>query len=95
MKLIDVYADWCNPCKVQSQILDNLQEIFPNLEIQKLDADNPDNQDFIDEQHVRNLPALFLYDGEKLLWKTTGLTTQTAIETELKKYNNETGHHVL
>lgn len=86
MKLIDVYADWCNPCKVQSKIIDNIQNKYPDLEIQKLDTDNPDNQDFIEAQHVRNLPAVFLFDGDNLLWKTAGLTTQTIIEEQLNKF---------
>lgn len=86
IKLIDIYADWCNPCKVQSKIVNNIEKKYPDLVVEKLDADNPDNQDFIAEHHVRNLPALFLFKDKELVWKTAGLTTQTQIETELEKY---------
>ena len=38
--LIDFYADWCGPCKMQSPILDQLKDkMGDSIEIKKVDVE--------------------------------------------------------
>lgn len=61
--LVDVYAEWCGPCKMVSPIVDEISvEYQGRLKVGKLDADN--NKETMSHLGVRNIPALLLYkDG--------------------------------
>ena len=62
--LIDFYATWCMPCKMQSQILTDIKDKnIDNLSIVKIDVDN--NEDLVSDFNIVSVPTLLLYkDGE-------------------------------
>lgn len=70
--LVDFFATWCQPCKVQSSVLNSVKEKVGNgARIVKVDTDNyPD----IAAQHgVRSVPTLILFKNGKQLWKGSGV----------------------
>lgn len=62
--LVDIYADWCGPCRMISPIVDEISGIYQGrLNVGKLDADA--SPEIISELGVRNIPTLLLFrDGE-------------------------------
>jgi thioredoxin 1 len=64
--LIDIYADWCGPCKAMEPTLESLQEKYSDtLDIIKIDADNPETGELTQLFKVRSIPTLlFVKDGE-------------------------------
>lgn len=73
--LIDVWADWCAPCKAISPIIDELSvEFHGTLSVGKLDADS--NRDIVSDLSVRNIPAIFLYKNGEIVDKSVGNTTK-------------------
>lgn len=65
--LVDVWAPWCNPCKLIAPIIDQVSNEFQGqLSVGKLNADN--NGDLVKELGIRNIPALLFYkNGQPLL----------------------------
>lgn len=62
--LVDFYADWCAPCKVQGPMIDQLaEEIQDKAIVGKLNIDEARSAAF--QYKVMSIPALILFkDGE-------------------------------
>lgn len=74
--LIDFYAAWCAPCKMQVEILDDLQTKLPtDVEIIKIDVDldKLNTIQFDAMYQVQGVPTLMLFHQGKLLWKHYGV----------------------
>ena len=61
MKLLKFYAEWCGPCKMQSQIIKNAGDKI-KTPIEDVDIDN--NIMMTVEHKVRSVPTLVLLDNE-------------------------------
>lgn len=70
--LVDFYADWCGPCKIQTRILEGLGEEFDKAKILKVNVD--DESDLAAEFDVQSIPTLIVFKDGKLDKKVTGVT---------------------
>jgi thioredoxin 1 len=62
--LIDFYADWCGPCKMMTPVLENVNDIYPNITILKINVDN--FKELSLKHDVSNIPTLDIYErGQK------------------------------
>jgi thioredoxin 1 len=61
--LVDIYADWCGPCKMVALMLDKIEPANPEVKIVKVDADQEGA--LLQEYQVGSIPTLlFFKDGE-------------------------------
>lgn len=61
--MVDVWAEWCGPCKALSPTLEEFAVNNPDVTVIKLNAD--ENPEFCTENAIRGLPSvLFFKDGE-------------------------------
>lgn len=81
--IIDIFAEWCGPCKNMMPILESLSEDFKDtLDIVKMDADNDGTSEILKGFNVRSIPTfVFLKNGEV---QTTIVGSKTASELEAK-----------
>lgn len=61
MKLLKFYAEWCGPCKIQSQIIKNAGDRI-KTPIENVDIDN--NIMMSVDYQVRSVPTLVLLDDD-------------------------------
>lgn len=73
--LVDVHAEWCGPCKVQSPILKEVaSELGERVKVIKVDADK--NPEIARKYDIRGVPTLMIFRDGNLKYKQAGLHTK-------------------
>jgi thioredoxin 1 len=77
--LIDIYADWCGPCKSISPIVKEISEEYKDkLSVFKVNVDI--SQNIALRYNVMSIPTLiFLDKNKKLINQTNGLVSKDVI----------------
>ncbi len=73
--LMDFYADWCGPCRMQSPIIDELANEFKDkAEFKKVNVDK--EGDLATQKGIFVVPTLILEKDGKELKKWMGVTSK-------------------
>lgn len=81
--LVDLYADWCGPCKMLSPTVEAIAEEEKEVKVGKLNVD--ENSDIAAEYGVRSIPTLLIFKNGELKEKSVGVQTKAQIIELLKK----------
>ena len=81
--VLDIYADWCKPCKVYSPILDELQQELPNIEVEKVNIEG--NEQFALDNQVMAVPTTLVYKDGQLVKRIIGAKKKEVIRKELEQ----------
>lgn len=83
--LIDFFATWCQPCKVQSSVLNTVKENIGDMaRIVKIDVDQ--YQSIAAQYQVRGVPTLAIFKNGEMLWKASGVHDVNTLTTLLNQY---------
>ena len=83
--LVDFYADWCGPCKMQAPIVDEVAEELSNkVVVAKANTDNC--YEICVRYGIASIPTLLLFKGGELLEKSVGLTSKAEISNMIIKH---------
>lgn len=81
--LIDLWAEWCGPCKVMTPIVDELAQAYDGRAIiGKLNVD--DNPETPLQYNVRGIPTFLLFKNGELKAKLVGVQTRDALAAQLE-----------
>lgn len=83
--LIDFFATWCQPCKVQSSVLTSVKDnVADTARIIKVDIDQ---YPAIAAQYgVRSVPTIAIFKNGELLYKQSGVHDVNTLTNLLKQY---------
>ncbi|SFI38522.1 thioredoxin family protein [Halpernia frigidisoli] len=83
--LIDFFAVWCGPCKVQSSVLNTVKEnIGEKARIIKIDIDQYPS--IAAQYGVRGVPTLAVFKNGELLYKESGVHDVNRLTGVLEKF---------
>lgn len=76
--VVDVYADWCGPCKMMAPVLEEIAaELEGKVAFVKMDADV--EKDFIQSYNIMSIPTLLFFKDEELVGKLTGFVPKNKV----------------
>lgn len=76
--VLDFYADWCMPCKMQSPIIDEIAEERQDLKVGKINVD--ENQELAEKYEIMSIPTILIIKEGKTVNQFVGVTTKEKIE---------------
>lgn len=82
LALIDFWAEWCAPCRMQSPILDDLaREMGNKVVIGKLNVD--DNRSIAAKYGIMSIPTLMIFQHGKPVKTLVGVQSLERLKREL------------
>ena len=84
--LIDFFAEWCGPCKVQAPILKQAKDTLgEKVRIIKIDVDK--NPEVAQHYKVQGVPTLILFKSGQVKWRQSGVVQANALVQLINQYN--------
>lgn len=82
--LVDFFATWCGPCKMQSPILEQLKtSVGDKANIIKVDIDR--NAELANRYRVQSVPTLIIFKNGEPQWRASGLHQAADLEAKLRE----------
>ena len=80
--LVDFYADWCGPCKMQSPIVDEVASLSDEYKVGKVNVDDED--EIAMRFKISSIPTLLVFKNGEVVKKFVGVTGKDTILAALK-----------
>lgn len=83
--LVDFYATWCGPCKMQAPILDKVKEkVGDTANIIKIDIDR--NEQIAARYRVMSVPTIILFKDGEPVWRAVGVQQMDLLVAKIKEH---------
>ena len=79
--ILDFYADWCMPCKMQSPIIDQIEEERQDIKVGKINID--ENQELAEKYGIMSIPTILIMKNGEIANQFVGVTSKEKIEQSL------------
>ncbi len=82
--LVDFFAVWCGPCKMQAPILEALKKrVGDSADIIKIDVDQ--NPQVAALYQIRSVPTLAIFKNGEVRWRQSGIFSADELERLIKE----------
>ena len=82
--LVDFFATWCGPCKMQAPILEQVkQSVGDKANIIKVDIDR--NAELANRYRVQSVPTLIIFQNGEPVWRASGLHQAADLEAKINE----------
>lgn len=82
--VIDLYANWCNPCRMLAPILAKLEAEHPEVKFCKINVD--EEPKLAAQFHVQSIPMVAFVKDNTFLDMSVGLVPKSEIEKMINEY---------
>lgn len=84
--LIDFWATWCGPCRMQAPILDQLSEEYDEDEFRIVKMDVDENPQTPQQFGIMSIPTLLLKKDGQVVEKAVGVHSKEQLLQMIEKY---------
>lgn len=82
--LVDFWAEWCAPCKIQGPIIDEVaKEYEGKAKIASIEVDQ--NPQFAQQYGILSIPTLMIFKAGQPMWQGVGLQSKEKLHEALDK----------
>jgi len=81
--VIDFYADWCNPCKILSPIVEELSGKLKDMKFGKVDVDKEDK--LAQRFQIMSVPSLLFFKSGEQVDRVVGVLSKEELIKRIKK----------
>lgn len=83
--LVDFFATWCGPCKMQSPILEQVKtSLGDSVNIVKIDVDR--NPEISMKYRIQSVPTLIVFKNGEPLWRGYGVHQADVLQAKLLEH---------
>lgn len=83
--LVDFFATWCGPCKMQAPILEQVKaKVGDKASIVKVDIDA--NRELAMKYNVQSVPTIILFKNGEAVWRTVGVQQAALLEAKIYEH---------
>ena len=83
--LVDLFAEWCGPCKAMKPILEDLKHrIGDRAVVLKVDVDR--NPAVAEAYQVQGVPTLLIFKQGRLVWRRSGVMSTEQLDAALRPF---------
>ncbi|MFA6511935.1 MAG: thioredoxin [Patescibacteria group bacterium] len=82
--LVDFWAEWCGPCRIQGPIVEELAEEFAGkAKVAKIEVDaHPQHPQ---QYGVMSIPTIALFKDGKIVWQAVGVQEKSTMAEQITK----------
>lgn len=82
--LVDFFATWCGPCRMQSPILDKVKStVGDEADVLKIDVDQ--NKALAAKYTIKSVPTLIIFKNGEPVWRASGLHRADDLVSKLRE----------
>ncbi|MDE6073535.1 MAG: thioredoxin [Muribaculaceae bacterium] len=83
--LVDFYATWCGPCKMQAPILEQVKgKIGDEGTIVKVDIDK--NRELAERYRIMSVPTMILFKNGEPVWRVSGVQQESVLVDKIREH---------
>ena len=84
--LIDFWATWCGPCRMQAPILDQLEQEYDEEEFRIAKMDVDENPETPQQFGIMSIPTLMLKKDGQVVQKAVGVHSKEQLRQMIDQY---------
>lgn len=83
--LVDFFATWCGPCRIQGPILEDVKKrVGDEANIIKVDIDA--NRELAIQYRVQSVPTLIMFKNGEAVWRAVGVQQAELLVQKIKDH---------